>query len=185
MWFNEPTRARQVLFLIVVLNLVVCFHGYCLDLRSVNFVKKWLSYGRYRHFAREQSPSCDVASVNGIPRIIVLPERSAGQRKPGEQALGSRVGQDLGFQLPIGASFCMPSNRTGRRGSISANLKITIEQFLHGLVILKNHDNIDSFHADLQSPASTRNRDERRCTPAIRRAASGYAFATLGSKNKP
>src|SRR5208337_5526731 len=79
----------------------------------------------------------------------------------------------------------MPSNRTRSRGSIPSNLKITIEQPLHGFFILKDHDNIDCFHADLQSPASTRNRDERRRAPAIRRAASGYAFAALGAKDKP
>src|ERR1700690_1273667 len=183
---QQSSISVQVLLLIVPVSFLVslvCGSG--LDFCSVNFGKKWLSYGRNRHLAREQRAGCDVGSVYGIPRIIVLPERSTSQREPGEQALGTRIGQDLCLQLPIGAGLGMPSNWTRGRGSIPFNLKIAIEQPLHGFVILKDHDNIDSFHADLQSPASTRNRDERRCTPAIRRAASGYAFATLGSKNKP
>src|ERR1035438_3007845 len=78
----------------------------------------------------------------------------------------------------------MPSNWTRRRGSVPANLEITLEQSLHCFLILKDHDHVYSFHADLQSPASTRNGDERRCTPAIRRTAGGHALASFSSKNK-
>jgi hypothetical protein len=63
-------------------------------------------------------------------------------------------------------------------------LEITGEQPLHCFVILKDHYHVHSFHPDLQPPASTGNRDERRRTPALRRSAGGYAFASFSSEDK-
>src|SRR5579864_3227727 len=78
----------------------------------------------------------------------------------------------------------MPSNWTCCCGSIPSNLEITREEPLHPFVILNDHDHVHSFHTDLQPPVSARNGDERGRTPTIRRAASGYAFASLTSEYK-
>jgi hypothetical protein len=63
-------------------------------------------------------------------------------------------------------------------------VEITREQFLHPFFILNDHDQVHSFYTDLQSTVSARNGNERGRTPAIRWAASGYAFAPFTSEDK-
>jgi len=63
-------------------------------------------------------------------------------------------------------------------------LEIAGEQPLHPFVILNDQYHVHSFYTDLQSPASTRNGDECWRTPAVRCAASGYAFASFSSEDK-
>src|SRR5579864_8293642 len=78
----------------------------------------------------------------------------------------------------------MPSYWTGCGRSVRSDVEVTREQSLHPFFILNDHDQVHSLHANLQSPVSTRNGDESGRTPAIRRAAAGYAFASLTSKDK-
>src|ERR1019366_2043532 len=157
-----------------------CGLGFC----SANFRKERLGCGWSWHFSQQQSPSCDLASVHRVPGITVLADGCAFQRQPSERTLGTGVGQDLCIQLPIRTGRGMPSNWTRCRGSVPSNLEITGEQPLHRFVILKDHYHVHRFHPDLQPPASTRNRDERRRAPAIRRPAGGYTLASFSSEDK-
>src|ERR1700686_5229050 len=116
--------------------------------------------------------------------ITVLAERRTFQREPGERTLGTGVGQDLCIQLPVRTGLGMPSDWARCRRSVRSNLEITREQPLHPFIILNDQYHVVSFYTDLQPPASARNRDERRRTPAIRRAAGGYAFASFSSKDQ-
>src|SRR5271157_2680357 len=157
------------------------FVGFGLSFCAANFRKERLGCGGRCHFAQQQRPSCDLGSVHRAPGIIVLTERCTFQREPSERTLGTGVGQDLCIHLPIGTGLGMPSHWTRCCGSVPSNLEITLEQPLHPFVILNDQYHVHRFHPDLQSPASARNRDERRRTPAIRRAAGGYALASLSS----
>ena len=56
---------------------------------------------------------------------------------------------------------------------------------MHPFFILNDHDQVHSFHTDLQSPVSARNSNERRRAPAVRGAAGGYAFPSFTSEDKP
>ena len=76
-------------------------------------------------------PSRDLASVNRVPRIIVLADRCTFQREPSERTLGTGVGQDLCIQLPIRTGRGMPSNWTGCCGSVRSKVKITLKHLLH------------------------------------------------------
>jgi hypothetical protein len=78
----------------------------------------------------------------------------------------------------------MASDWTRCRGSVPSNLEVAGEQPLHRFVILKDHYHVYRFHADLQAPASARNRNEGRRTPAIRRTAGGYALAPFSAEDK-
>src|SRR5665811_505403 len=69
--------------------------GYSLGFCSTNFRKERLGNGWSCHFAQQQSPSCDIASINRVPGIIVLTERCTFHREPRERTLGTGVGQDL------------------------------------------------------------------------------------------
>ena len=78
----------------------------------------------------------------------------------------------------------MPSHGTGCGRSVRSNVEITREKFLHAFFILNDHDQVYSFDADLQSPVTTRNGDERGRTPAVRRAAGGDTFAAFTAEDK-
>src|ERR1700674_1806472 len=78
----------------------------------------------------------------------------------------------------------MPSNWSRCRRSVRSNLEITREQLLHPFFILNDQHDVHRFHTDLQPPAPARNRDERRRTPTIRRAAGGYAFSSFTSEDE-
>src|ERR1017187_2234065 len=158
--------------------------GYGLGFCSTNFRKERLGYGWSCHFAQQQSPSGDLAPINRMPGIIVLADRCTFQREPREHTLGTGVGQDLCIHLPIRTGLGMPSNRTRCCRSVRSNVEITLEQLLHPFFILNDHDQVHSLYTDLQSPVSARNSNECGRTPAIRRAAGGYAFASLTSEDK-
>src|SRR5216684_5110198 len=115
---NSGSPILQVLLLIFLFGFGFRFSsfsfpfGYGLGFCSANFRKERLGCSWSRHFAQQQSPSCDLASVHCSPRIIVLTKRGAFQREPSERALGTGVGQDLCIQLPIRTGRGMPSNWT-------------------------------------------------------------------------
>ena len=109
---------------------------------------------------------------------------SAAQGESGKSALGARVGQNLGFQFPIGIGRSMASDRSCRRRCIRSELELARQQLLHALVILDNHDQIYAFDADLQSPAAAGDSKERWCAPSSRSATCRYASAILGAKHK-
>src|ERR1019366_8385844 len=115
---------------------------------------------------------------------LVWADRCTFQREPREHTLGTGVGQDLCIHLPIRTGLGMPSNRTRCCRSVRSNVEITLEQLLHPFFILNDHDQVHSLYTDLQSPVSARNSNECGRTPAIRRAAGGYAFASLTSEDK-
>src|SRR5450759_5271997 len=156
---------------------------YGLAFRSTNFRKERPGCGWNWHFAQQQSPSCDVA-VHRVPRISVLAERRTFQRESSERTLGTGVGQDLRIHLPIRTGLGMASHWTRCRGSVPAYLEVALEQSLHPLFILNDQYHVHSLHPDLQSPASARNRDKSRRTPASRGAAGGDAFASFSSENQ-
>src|SRR5579871_591444 len=182
---SSATRNSACLLLIVFLDFLFSFlRGYGLDFCSPNFRKERLGCGRNCDLAQQQSPSGDLVSINRPPGVIVLTDRCSFQREASERALCTGVGQDLCIHLPIRAGLSMPSNGARRCGSVPSNLEVALEQLLHSLFILDDQYDVYSFYTDLQTPASARNRDERWCTPAIRGAASGYAFASFTSKDK-
>src|SRR6202049_374232 len=95
------------------LLLAVSFPFDCgLGFGAANFRKEWLGFGWSWDLAQQQSPSCDLRSVYRVPGITVLADRCTFQRKPGERAFGTGVGQDLGIQLPIRTGRGMPSHWT-------------------------------------------------------------------------
>ncbi len=55
---------------------------------------------------------------------------------------------------------------------------------LQTTVVHDQHDQIYAFDADLQSPASTANRNECGSAPAFRRAAGGHAASVLGAEDE-
>src|SRR5579864_5309730 len=97
---NHGRSSPEALLLVVLLlfgfRLVFSFiFGYGLSFCSINFRKERLGYGWSRYLAQQQSPSCDLASINRVPGIIVLTNRCTFQREPRERTLGTGVGQNL------------------------------------------------------------------------------------------
>src|ERR1039458_2579130 len=105
--------------------------------------------------------------VEGIRGIVVPANIGPGQSESGKGAFGSRVGKDLGIQLPVGIGSGMASYRSGCRGGVRSQLKLGVFQALHSSVALEDHDQIHAFDADLQSPTATRNGKERRDGPSV------------------
>jgi hypothetical protein len=82
---NSDSPFLQVLLLIFLFGFGFRFSfplGYCLSFCSANFRKERLGRGWSRHFAQQQSLSCDLASINRVPGIIVLADRCTFQREP-------------------------------------------------------------------------------------------------------
>src|SRR5580698_3408052 len=51
-------------------------------------------------------------------------------------------------------------------------------------VVHDQHDQVNAFDADLQSPTASANRDECRSAPAFRRAASSHTTPVLATKDE-
>src|SRR5882757_6039965 len=99
--------------------------GYGLGLGSTNCRKEGPGSGGSRHFAHQQSPSCDCRSVYCMAGITVLTNRRTFQCESSKHTFGAGVGQDLGIQLPGRTRLGMPSNWTRCRRSVSSNVEIT------------------------------------------------------------
>src|ERR1041385_1938317 len=78
----------------------------------------------------------------------------------------------------------MASNRAGCGRSFTAYLELAGKELLHAFVIHDQHDEVDAFNADLQSPASAAHGHKCRCAPAICCAAGCYSAAMLTAKNE-
>jgi hypothetical protein len=114
-------------------------------------------------------------AVDGFCGIVVAANIGAGQRESGKGALGARVGEDLGIQLPVGIGGSMAPNRSGCRGGVPPSSKLLLIKCCIPSVALDDHDQIDAFDADLQSPASAGDGKERRSAPSVCGAAGGNA----------
>src|ERR1700756_5065705 len=72
---SSGSTNSEGLFLIFLFGFRFCFSfafSYCLSFCSTNFRKERLGCGWSCHLAQQQSPSCDIASINRVPGIIVL-----------------------------------------------------------------------------------------------------------------
>jgi len=84
-----------------------------------------LPQGRARQWrepalSQQQSPRCDVRSVDCMAGITVLADRCTFERESCKHTFGTRVGQDLRIQLPARTRLGMTSNWTGWRLKASA-----------------------------------------------------------------
>jgi len=73
------------------------------------------------------------------------------------------------------------SDWAGRYRAFAREFELAGKQMLKALIVHDQHDEVDAFDADLQSPASAADGDERGRAPAIRGAAGGYATAVLAA----
>jgi hypothetical protein len=55
---------------------------------------------------------------------------------------------------------------------------------LHSVIVLNDHDEIDAFNTDLETPAATADGEERRSAPAISGTAGSNAFAAFSAEDE-
>src|ERR1039457_5791102 len=133
---NSGSPVWHKLLLILLFSFLFSFpFGYGLGFCSANFRKERLGYAWSRYLAQQQSPSCDLASINRVPGITVLADRCSFQREPSEHTFGTGVGQNLCIHLRIRTGLGMPSNWTRCCHSVRSNVEITREQLLHPFFI--------------------------------------------------
>src|SRR5580765_5734579 len=68
--------------------------------------------------------------------------------------------------------------------SFSADLEFTGEQLLHAFVIHDQHDQVYALNTNLQTRASSTDRNESRSAPTLGCAASGYTAAVLAAEDE-
>src|SRR6266567_9465820 len=118
---ESPEALLFVSFLCFIFRFSFPF-GNGLGLCSANFSKERLRCGWSCNFAQQQSPRCDIASINRVPGITVLADRCTFQREPSEHALGTGVSQNLCIHLPIRTGLGVPSNGTRCCGGVRSNV---------------------------------------------------------------
>ncbi len=116
--------------------------------------------------------------------IFVAPNGSAVQSKSGKGAPGARVSENLRIQFPIGICRSMAAHGTGCGRCVPAKLELAGKQLLHAAFILDDHDEVNAFNADLQSPASAGDGEEHWRAPAICCPAGGHATAIFSAEDK-
>src|ERR1700761_4580504 len=83
---------------------------------------------------------------------VVLAYGSAIKIDTCEEALGTRVGQQLGIELPVCGGFAIAANGAGSGGGVCADLELALEQILKTFFIYGNENEIRGLAADLQAP---------------------------------
>jgi hypothetical protein len=160
------------------------FGSDCLYLCIPDSVEERACGLRHCYIAQQNAASGDVVAVDGFGGIVIAANCSAGQRESGKGASGTRVRQDLGFQLPIRVGRSIAPYRSSRRRGIRSVLELAGEQLQHSLVILNDHDQVHAFDADLQSPASASDSEECRRASSDGGSAGGNASPIFRAKHK-
>src|SRR5580698_1120450 len=78
----------------------------------------------------------------------------------------------------------MTANRACCRRSVAAQLKVAVDEVLHAVFVLDDHDQVNAFDADLQSPASAGDGKECWRAPAVFSAAGCDAAAIFRAEDK-
>jgi hypothetical protein len=126
--------------------------------------------------------NANAGAVKGSHGVVVAADICAGNGEPGEDALGARVSEYLGVELPIGVSRGVAAYRAGSGGGIGADLEFAGEQVLHAAIALNDHDQINAFNANLKSPVDAGDAEECWSAPTIRSAASRHAAAAFSAE---
>src|SRR5581483_3177294 len=158
--------------------------GFCLFPCAAYCAQKCMCRGGRWNLARKHGTRRDVRPIDGFHGVVIAVNGCAVQRESGKYALGPRVGQDLGVHLPVSIRGSVTSHRSGCSRGITAHLELAREQVLHALVVLEDHHQVNAFHADLQTPASTFYIKEGWSAPPMLGAASGDTAATFGSEDE-
>ena len=164
----------------IQVQLVLCSYG--LRFRAPNCTQEGFCRRSGRDLAQQYVSGRNIAPVDRLHRIVVAAYRSAVQREAGEDAPGSRIGENFRFHFPIGIGGGVSSHRPGCYGSICSNLEFARKQLLHAFFVLDDHDQIDALESDLQAPATAREAKKRWCTPPLGGSAGCYA-SSMSSTN--
>src|SRR4029077_3418959 len=100
----------------------------------------------------------NVLAVNGGGRIDIRLDHGAFQGETSENALGARVGQQFRIHFPVRTGGGVATHGPSRGRAFPANLEFAGKQVLQILLVHDQHDQVDTFRADLKSPASTTHR---------------------------
>src|SRR5437763_7143812 len=111
-----------------------------------------------------------VTAIDGAGRVVILLYDGAFERQTCEYAFGSGVGKQFRIHFPISSGGCVAAHRTRGHGPFTAKRKLAREQLLETLVIHDEHNQVNTFEADLQSYIAATNRDECWRAPAVGRA---------------
>ena len=135
-------------------------------------------------FAGKYGSELHVRAVNGVSRVVILLDDCTLERQAGEYAFGPRISQDLGVQLPVGSRGRVTSNWAGCNRSFPREFELARKKMLQAAVVHDQHDQVNAFDTDLQTPTAATNRDKRGSTPPGWRAAGGDASAVLTTNDK-
>src|SRR5437868_6948046 len=148
-------------------------------------VDKVLGNGWSCDFSFQDGAEGKVLSVDGLVGVIIGFDNRALESQSGKGALGTRVSEDLSVKLPIGTGRGVPANWASGCGGFATDLEFIREQMFHALLIHHDHDEVDSFGADLQPPASAADGDESRSGPTgLSVMAGGHAASMLGAEDE-
>src|SRR6185437_13520603 len=138
----------------------------------------------YLYFPGQHLVRGHYVTVNLTHGIFVRLDDRAFQVHPGKHAFAARIGQNGRVHLPIHAGGSMSPHRACRSGSRSPHLEPALQQLVHALLVHDHHHQVNAFHSDLRSPASSTDGEELGRAPPRGRAADGEAFAVLGAKHE-
>src|ERR1700682_4616508 len=139
---------------------------------------------RRRHVAGKDFAETHIPAIHGGGRICVLFDHGTLQSQASKYAFGTGVSQQLRIHFPVSASGCMTPHRAGRSGAFPAKLEFARKQVLQPLVIHHQHHQVDTFSADLKTPASAAGGDECGGSPARRGATTGNSAAVFTAENE-
>src|SRR5207302_5619429 len=124
------------------------------------------------------------AAVQDTGFIVVLFDHRAIQFDTREDAASAGISQHLRLHLPVGAAFGLASDGTSRNRTFGTQLELAGQQVVHTFLVHNEHNQVDSFAAELQAPASTG--DGERCggAPAPSRPACGNATAITATNDE-
>jgi len=121
-----------------------------------------------------------VVAVHGGVAALVGLDDGAVEADAGEDALGARVGEDLGGEADVSGGGGVAADGAGGDGGFGAQLELVAEQVLQRVIIHEEQDEVGGRAADLVADAAAVDGDEDRSGPAVAGAATGEA-ATVGS----
>ncbi len=120
-------------------------------------------------------------TIEGFGVVDVLVDDIAGEVDAGEEALGARVGEELGIGEFGGGGLGVAADGTGGRGDVTAQLQLVVEDIVGGFAVDADEDEIGGLTADLQTEAGAGHLDKDGRGPAVAGAAGSDTLTILGT----
>src|SRR5437016_4748726 len=126
-----------------------------------------------------------IAAVDSTHSVVVGAHERSVQRHACEHSLSPRIAQYLGIHFPVSPGGGVASDWASSGRCVGTDLELVGKQTVHAFPVHDHEHVVDTFQADLHTPATPGDSEECRRTPSVFRAAGDDTLTAGCGNHKP